>query len=128
MTYLGLAYFHLAVVVPAFALGTFLMLNRKGTGRHRVMGRIYLVLMGTTAIVTLLMPARVGPQFFGHFGYIHLLSLLTLVTVPTAYYAALTHNVRLHSRNMIGLYFGGLILAGAFAFSPGRLLHGWIFG
>jgi uncharacterized membrane protein len=29
---------------------------------------------------------------------------------------------------MLGLYFGGLILAGALAFLPGRLMHRVLFG
>jgi uncharacterized membrane protein len=128
MDYLELAYIHLATVVPAFFIGTYLLVRRKGTHRHRMLGRIYLSLMATTAVITLFMSAQLGPKFFGHFGYIHLLSLLVLVTVPTAYVAARTHNVSLHRRNMLGLYFGGLILAGGFAFAPGRLLHGWLFG
>lgn len=128
MTYLGLAYLHLATVVPAFFIGTYLLLRRKGTTQHRRLGRIYLPLMFITACITLFMPAEVGPRFFGHFGYIHSLSLLTLATVPTAYFAARHHNVLLHRWNMLGLYFGGLIIAGGFAFTPGRLLHGWIVG
>ena len=128
MTYLQLAYLHLSIVVPAFVIGTWLMLRRKGTANHRALGRVYLILMALTGLISLAMPAHIGPQFLGHFGYIHLLSLLTLVTVPVAYYAARHHNVRLHRGNMLGLYFGGLILAGAFAFVPGRLLHRWLFG
>ena len=48
MTYLQLAYGHLATVLPAFFIGTFLLLNRKGTPRHKRLGRVYLVLMFTT--------------------------------------------------------------------------------
>jgi uncharacterized membrane protein len=29
---------------------------------------------------------------------------------------------------MLGLYLGGILIAGAFAFSPGRMLHAWLFG
>lgn len=128
MSYLQLAYVHLAIVLPAFVIGTYLLLRAKGTAHHRTLGRVYLVLMAITGGITLAMPAQVGPQFLGHFGYIHLLSVLTLVTVPLAYHAARTHQVALHRRNMLGLYFGGLLLAGAFAFAPGRLLHSWLFG
>ena len=40
MSYHQLAYLHLATVLPAFALGTYLLLNRKGTPIHRRLGRI----------------------------------------------------------------------------------------
>ena len=32
------------------------------------------------------MPAEVGPQVLGHFGFIHLFSILVLVCVPLAVY------------------------------------------
>lgn len=128
MTYLQLAYAHLATVVPAFGIGTYLMIRRKGTAPHRRLGRTYLMLMLATALVSLFMGAEIGPRFFGHFGYVHALSLLTLATVPTAYFAARSGKVALHRNAMIGLYAGGLLVAGGFALMPGRLLHGWLFG
>lgn len=127
MTYLQLALIHLATVLPAFIIGTVLLFSRKGTEAHRKYGKVYLVLMLLTGAVTLFMPAEVGPRFMGHFGYLHSLSLLTLFTVPTAYFAAKNHNVSLHRNCMIGLYAGGILIAGSFALMPGRLLHGWIF-
>ena len=129
MTYLQLAYLHLATVLPAFVLGTWLMLaSRKGSPRHRLIGKIYMGLMLVTAVLTLFMPAAVGPRLLGHFGFIHLFSLLTFSSVPRAYFAAQRHDVAAHKRHMIGLYVGALLIAGAFAFMPGRLLHGWLFG
>jgi uncharacterized membrane protein len=128
MTYLQLAYLHLATVLPAFLLGTWLMFNRKGTPHHRLLGKIYMVLMLTTGIITLFMPAAVGMRLFNHFGFIHLFSVLTIYSVPAAYLAARRHDVQAHRGNMIGLYIGGLIIAGAFAFGPGRLLNRWLFG
>lgn len=126
--YLQLAYLHLATVLPAFILGTWLMAARKGTPWHRRLGRAYLLLMLVTALVSLGMPARVGPRLIGHFGVIHLLSVLTLVTVPAAWLAARAHRVAAHRLAMVSLYLGGLIVAGGFALSPGRLLHTWLFG
>lgn len=128
MTHTQLAYFHLATVVPSFVLGGYLLLSRKGSQSHRQTGKLYLLLMATTGVVTLLMPAEVGPQFFGHFGYIHIFSLLTLYLVPSAYIAARKGNIKRHRGNMFGLYIGGILIAGSFAFAPGRLLHTWLFG
>jgi len=118
MTYLQLTYAHLITIVPAFLIGTYLLLRAKGTHQHRRLGRIYLALMLITAVITLFMPAEVGPRYFGHFGYIHSLSVLVLVTVPTAYWAAKSRNTALHRNNMIGLYFGGILIAGLFALAP----------
>ena len=127
MTYHQLAYLHLATVVPAFFIGSYLFLKRKGTAGHRLLGKAYLSLMGITAVTTLFMSARVGPTLWGHFGFIHLFSLLVFYAVPAALLAARAGNVRKHRSEMIGLYVGGVLIAGAFAFSPGRLLNKWLF-
>ncbi|WP_455200984.1 DUF2306 domain-containing protein [Kaarinaea lacus] len=127
MTYTELAYMHLATILPAFLIGTYLLLNRKGTSQHRLLGKLYMLLMLVTAVTTLFMPAEVGPQFLNHFGFIHIFSLLVLYNVPSAYVAAKSSNLRVHRGNMIGLYVGGILIAGSFALMPGRMLHDWLF-
>ena len=127
MTYTQLAYLHLATVIPAFIIGAFQLLRRKGTPTHKLLGKIYMVLMLATALITLAMPAEVGPRFLGHFGFIHAFSFLTLFSIPTAYFAARRGDISTHRRAMIGLYVGGILIAGAFAFMPGRMLHEWLF-
>lgn len=123
MAYEQLMYFHLITVVPCFIIGTILLLIKKGTIIHKSFGRVYMVLMLITAITTLYMPAKVGPTFLHHFGWIHSFSFLTLYTVPTAYIAIKKNNIKAHKRKMILLYFGAIIIAGAFTFTPGRYLH-----
>ena len=125
--YMMLAYLHLATILPAFLIGTFLLLNRKGTPWHRLLGKAYMVLMLLTAVITLCMPASVGPQFLHHFGFIHLFSVMVIWTVPSAYMAARRGDIKTHRSNMLGMYVGGLLIAGGFAFMPGRLLHHWLF-
>lgn len=120
-------FIHLYTVVPAFVLGTISLLMKKGTQFHKIIGRIYMVLMLFTASVTLFMSAEVGPTLFNHFGWIHLFSFLTLWTVPTAYIAIKNGNVKSHKRKMIILYFGAIIIAGGFTFFPGRYLHSIFF-
>ena len=127
MSYLTLAYIHLASVVPCFLIGAWLLARRKGTTVHKRLGRAYVVLILFTAIVTLPMPAEVGPRLLDHFGYIHLFSVLVLVSVPAAIYSIRRGNVVAHRRNMVGVYVGGILIAGTFAFMPGRLLYGWLF-
>lgn len=128
MSYIQLVYLHLATILPAFVIGTYLLVTKKGTGRHRALGKGYMALMLTTALITLAMPAEVGPTVLDRFGFIHLLSLLVLVSVPIAYIAAKKSNVFLHGFCMINLYVGGLLIAGAFTVMPGRLMHQWLFG
>jgi len=113
-------YYHLWTVVPAFFLGTALLIIKKGTSIHRGLGKVYMILMLITGIITLFMPAHVGPRLFNHLGYIHFFSFLTLYLVPGAYLDVRLGNINRHKRRMIGLYIGGLIIAGGFTFFPGR--------
>jgi uncharacterized membrane protein len=128
MSYMQLTYLHLGTLAPAFILGTYLLINLKGTPAHRLLGKLYMGLMLFPATVTLFMEAQVGPLFLNHFGYLHLLSFLVLRTVLFAYIAARRGNVKAHKRHMIGMYIGALLLAGGFTLMPGRLMHMWLFG
>ncbi|MBI3775411.1 MAG: DUF2306 domain-containing protein [Gammaproteobacteria bacterium] len=127
MTYQQLAYLHLATILPAFLIGTFLLLRRKGTALHKALGRSYLLLILATGVITLFMPAQVGPSLLGHFGFIHTFSLLVFYSVPAAYIAARRGDIKTHRGNMIGLYVGGIIVAGSFALMPGRMLNEMLF-
>jgi len=68
----------------------------------------------------------VGPILLGHFGFIHLFSILVLYCVSTAYFAARTGRTKSHRGNVLGVYIGGILIAGGFAFMPGRLFHTWL--
>jgi uncharacterized membrane protein len=87
-----------------------------------------MILMLFTATVTLFMPAAVGGRILNHFGWIHLFSFLTYWRVPTAYLTINKGKKKAHKRRMILLYFGALIIAGAFTLTPGRYLHEVFFG
>lgn len=117
-------FIHLVTVLPAAVLGAYLMLARKGSTVHRRLGKAYMVLMGFTALWTLLLPAEFGPRLWNHFGLLHLLSVLTAWTVPTAWRAAKRGDVRGHRNAMIQLYLGGILIAGTFAvLGQGRYLN-----
>ena len=128
MTYLQLTYVHLASILPAFLIGTYLIVSSKGTPKHRLMGKVYMLLMILTALTTLFMPAQIGSTILNHFGFIHLFSLSVFFTVPGAYIAALNGNIRTHKHNMLGLYAGGILIAGSFALMPGRFMYSWLYG
>ena len=127
MMYDILMFSHLATVVPCIILGAALIFMAKGTSWHYRLGRWYMILMLVTAVITLFMPADVGPQLFNHFGWIHLFSFLTIYTIPTAYSAIKKGKVKVHQRKMILLYFGAIIIAGGFTLTPGRYLYGLFF-
>lgn len=126
--YETLMYLHLFSVLPCVVLGLALFVLPKGTLIHRRLGATYMILMLFTAAVSLLMPAKVGVQFLGHFGWIHAFSFLTIYTVPGAYRAARRGNIAIHKRKMLLLYVGAIGIAGGFTLTPGRYLHGVLFG
>lgn len=116
---------HLLTVLPAFVLGTWLILaSRKGSPAHRLVGVIYMVLMAVTALVSIAVRSIQPPAL----SVIHLFVPLTLGSIAVAIWAARTGRISLHRRAMHGLYVGGLLVAGAFTFMPGRLLHRLFFG
>ena len=109
---------HLACAVAAFVIGAILLLGAKGTLSHRTLGWIWAGAMGATAISSFFIHS-IRP---GGLSLIHALSGWVVVALPAGLYAARRHNVRMHRRAMTGLYFGGMFVAGGFAFLPGRLL------
>lgn len=127
MGYTELMYLHLVTVLPCFVMGILLLLIKKGTSFHKKIGRVYMILMIITAIITLFMPADIGPRLLNHFGWIHTFSFLTIYTVPAAYIAVKKGNIKSHKRKMILLYFGAIIIAGGFTFTPGRYLYNLLF-
>ncbi|AYV45485.1 hypothetical protein CFHF_14035 [Caulobacter flavus] len=115
---------HVAAALTALAIGTVLMVGVKGTRLHRTLGWTWVVAMATTAISSLF----IREMNHGAMSWIHLLSGWTIVALPMAVYAARRHKVHMHRRFMTGLFVGGLLIAGAFTFLPGRLLWRVFFG
>jgi uncharacterized membrane protein len=112
---------HLATVLPALPLGAYVLVRRKGDSLHRMLGRIWVVLMLVTAISTFWLRTN------GSLSFIHIFSAMTLISIPMAIIAIRRGNLERHRRAMTGVYIG-LVVAGAFAFMPGRLLSSWLFG
>lgn len=120
---------HVATIVPAFVIGTWLIFfSRKGAPNHRLWGALYMALMTVSAITALFIHSLMPNGPFGGFSPIHLLVLLVLFSVAGALYYARRHNIAGHRRAMLGLYIGGLLIAGAFTFLPGRIMYSVFFG
>jgi uncharacterized membrane protein len=116
---------HAFAAMAAFTLGVVQLAAPKGTLPHRTVGWIWVVLMTTIA----------GSSFFIHqirlwgpWSPIHLLSIFTLVSLPLAVLAAHRHRVPAHRRAMLSMFFGALVVAGAFTFLPGRIMYAVAFG
>lgn len=107
---------HVATVIPALFLGGPILWMRKGTPLHKILGRIWAMLMVTTAISSFWLQGLIGT-----IGPIHFFSVVTLISIPRAIYFARKGDFVKHQRSMTGPYIG-LLIAGLFSFLPGRML------
>ncbi len=116
---------HVLTVFVAIVLTLVILFSRKGTGLHKVLGRIWAVMMLITASVSFFIHDLNPPTGFS---WIHLLSLVTLFSVSVGWWAARHGNIRRHKVNMLAVVIGGLVIAGGFTFMPGRIMHSLFFG
>ncbi|NBW08982.1 MAG: DUF2306 domain-containing protein [Caulobacteraceae bacterium] len=115
---------HIAAALTALALGTIQLIGVKGTAAHRVIGWSWVAAMATVAISSFFI-RTINP---GSFSLIHLLSGWTLIALPMGIWHVRSGRIRAHGRTMGALFVGGLIIAGAFTFLPGRLMWAVFFG
>lgn len=115
---------HIAAALSALLIGIVVWLRPKGVGLHKLLGWSWVIAMATTAISSLF----IMELNRGFFSFIHLFSGWTLVALPMAIFAIRRKNVKTHSRNMRNLFIGGLLIAGAFSFVPGRFMFQFLFG
>lgn len=115
---------HVLAVIAALIIGLVLLAGVKGTRQHRTLGWGWVAFMGVGATASLF----IRQTGHGGLSLLHLFTALTFVSLPVGVIAARRHNVRLHGRTMTGLFTGGLIVAGATAFLPGRLMWRMFFG
>lgn len=113
---------HIATVLIAVGLSILILFLRKGTAAHKRMGRVWVAAMIVTAI------ASFGIRTSGGLSLIHLFSVLTLISAPLGVWAIRRGRTAAHGQAMLGLTFGGIGIAGAFAMGEGRLLHAVIWG
>ena len=109
---------HLLAAVSALLVAILMLARAKGSRMHRVVGWAWVALMMTTALSSFFI-RELNP---GKLSSIHILSGWTALATPIAVWAARTHRVRLHQRFMTGIVIGGLFIAGALSFIPGRLM------
>ena len=117
--------FHAFAAMAAFALGLVQFAAPKGTLPHRSVGWLWVALMAAVAASSFFIHEI---RLWGPWSPIHLISIAVLIMLPAAVLFAHSHNVRRHSRIMIGIFIGGLVIAGLFTFAPGRVMHAVAFG
>lgn len=109
---------HLGTVGIALGLTPVMLLRQRGDRLHRLLGWIWASAMFATAAASL----AIRQINHGQFSVIHLLSIWTLLMIPRIVWMARKGDTIRHRRGVRGLVLGGLILAGVFTFTPGRLL------
>ncbi len=112
---------HLAFAVLALLVGGAVLIRRKGTASHRVMGWCWVLLMLSAALISFFIQAR------GHLSFIHVLSVVVLVSIPRAILNIRQGNRRGHAIGMVAT-FAGLAIAGLFTLLPYRMLGKLVFG
>lgn len=116
---------HVATVIPAAIIGAVVLFFPKGTPLHRLLGKIWVVLMVVTSFSTFFIHEL--NVFYG-FSQIHLMSLFTIYGCLQSVYFARRGDIKRHMRIMQGVYLGGIVIAGGFTFLPGRIMNGVVFG
>ena len=113
---------HLTTVLVALGLGTTNLVLVKGTPRHKTVGWVWMSAM----LCVTLSSFALRELNDGKFSWIHGLTLWTLFCMFAAIFSIRRGKVRIHAGFMIGTM-AGMIIAGAFALSPGRFI-GNLFG
>lgn len=115
---------HAALALFCLLLGAAVLLRRKGTASHKLLGRIWVAAMVGVAVSSFwIFEIRrgAGPS------WIHLLSIWTLISLALAVWFIRRGNVRAHKAFMVGTFLG-LAGAGLGAMAPGRAPSRWLWG
>ena len=104
---------HVATVLPAFVLGTWLLLfSRKGLRWHRAFGALFFGLMVATAIIALFIHRQMpGSPVLG-MSPTHLFVPFVLFAAWRALDGAMKGNITQHRRWTTGMFAGALVING----------------
>jgi len=113
---------HFISAICAFLIGGFQLLGKKGTALHTVLGRLWVAMMLIICLTSFWIKELMPKGIFWGYSPIHLLSIFVLFQITFGVYFARVGHIAGHKKCMTYTYIGGLIIAGAFTFYPGRLL------
>jgi uncharacterized membrane protein len=116
---------HAFAAMAAFGLGIVQFIAPKGTLPHRAIGWTWVTLMTAVCVSAFFIHEL---KVWGSWSPIHLLAIFTLIMLPYAVLQARRHAAARHRRAMTALFVSALVLAGAFTFFPGRIMHAVVFG
>jgi len=113
---------HFVFAVSALLIGAVQLIGKKGTVQHKLLGRIWVVMMLIICFTSFWIKEVMPNGRFGGYSPIHLLSIFVIIQIFLGVYFAKVGNISKHKNCMTYTYIGGLIIVGGFTFSPGRLL------
>lgn len=124
---------HALAAITGFLLGGVQFLAPKGTLPHKSLGVFWMAVMFVVAVSSIFIRPSIIPDlpFLQWFSWIHIFTLITFwaLAEATIYLLRGGANLKRHARAFRGLYIGGLVIAGAFAFAlPGRIMNQVLFG
>lgn len=123
---------HAYAAGAAFILGLVQLFGPKGTRFHIAAGTLWVILMtviaGTSIFIT--HPVKPGDPFWARYSPIHLFTVATILSLALGLWliARGGPGFKMHARPFTGVFLGGLVVAGALAFLPGRIMHQVAFG
>jgi len=115
--------FHIATALIAVVLGACVIAMNKGTTRHKLLGRVWVALMGAVAVGSF----AIQELNSGRLSWTHGLSTFTLIAMGYAIFNIRKGRRQAHAMGMIGCFIG-LIIAGIFTLNPHRLIGTFLFG
>ena len=123
---------HALSAIAAFFLGIIQFVAIKGNTQHKIVGSIWVTLMISATVTSAFIGRPIGPEdpFWARFSPIHLFTIITTIGIVGGlkYLLAGGPELKKHKDPFKGIYIGGIIIAGAFAFMPGRIMHAVVFG
>ena len=124
-------YAHATLALLAVPDGLYILLTKKGTKQHRILGRIWVTFLIIVSLTAIFIQA-INP---GQYSLIHLLIPWTIGSlIYSIWNIKKFKNTKIerykfaHMYSMIGVYVGALLIAGAFTLMPGRFFHEILFG
>lgn len=110
---------HVGAALTGVALGGYQLWRRpKGDGRHRVLGRVWVLLLLWTAVSSF----WIRDINDGAFSWLHVLSVVTVVTVTLGVVNARRGRIQAHRGNMVGSWLGAVGAMVAATVVPGRMI------
>lgn len=115
---------HVASALGALLIGTIQMVAPKGNLPHRTLGIVFVLLMAGAAISAIFIREING----GSFSFVHIFVPLTIIGIFRVVHSARRGDRAGHRGQVLGLFYGALIVPGLLAFIPGRLMYTVLLG